>query len=42
MPAVLVWRNLFTGEAVDSRDRIRATELFRQFPVCVLVGTVQG
>jgi (1->4)-alpha-D-glucan 1-alpha-D-glucosylmutase len=42
LPAVPVWRNLFTGEAIEARDRIRASELFRQFPIAVLVGTAQG
>jgi (1->4)-alpha-D-glucan 1-alpha-D-glucosylmutase len=42
LPAVQEWRNVLTGEAIEARDRIRATELFRQFPVSVLVGTLQG
>ena len=42
LPAVQGWRNVFTGEPIEARDRIRAAELFRQFPVSVLVGTVQG
>ena len=42
LPAVRVWRNVFTGEAIEARDSIRAAELFRQFPVAALVGTVQG
>ena len=32
LPSVQVWRNVFTGEAIEARDRIRAAELFRQFP----------
>ena len=42
LPCVQVWRNVFTGEAIEARPRIRATELFRQFPVAVLVGTAPG
>ncbi|MGD9614464.1 MAG: malto-oligosyltrehalose synthase [Alphaproteobacteria bacterium] len=42
LPVVQVWRNVFTGEAIEARDRIRAAELFRQFPVAVLVGTAPG
>ncbi len=42
LPAVQMWRNVFTGEAIDARDRVRVAELFRQFPVSVLVGTLQG
>jgi len=33
---------VFTGKAIEARDRIRAAELFRQFPIAVLVGTAQG
>ena len=33
LPAVQVWRDVFTGGAIEARDRIRAAELFRQFPV---------
>jgi (1->4)-alpha-D-glucan 1-alpha-D-glucosylmutase len=39
LPSVQVWRNVFTREAIEARGRIRAAELFRQFPVAVLVGT---
>jgi (1->4)-alpha-D-glucan 1-alpha-D-glucosylmutase len=39
LPAVQVWRNVFTGGAIEARDRVRAAELFQQFPVAVLVGT---
>jgi (1->4)-alpha-D-glucan 1-alpha-D-glucosylmutase len=42
LPSARIWRNLFTGEAIEARERIRAAELFRQFPVAVLVGTVPG
>jgi hypothetical protein len=38
---VQVWRSAFTAEAIDARERIRAGELFRQFPVAVLLGTAQ-
>jgi (1->4)-alpha-D-glucan 1-alpha-D-glucosylmutase len=42
LPAARVWRDVFAGEAIGACDRIRAAELFRQFPVSVLVGNVQG
>ena len=42
LPSVQVWRDVFTGEAIEARDRVRAAELFRQFPIAVLVGTAQG
>jgi (1->4)-alpha-D-glucan 1-alpha-D-glucosylmutase len=41
LPPVQVWRSAFTAEAIDARERIRAGELFRQFPVAVLLGTAQ-
>ncbi|MGE0257995.1 MAG: malto-oligosyltrehalose synthase [Alphaproteobacteria bacterium] len=42
LPAVQRWRDVFTGEAIGARERIRAAELFWQFPVSVLIGTAQG
>jgi len=42
LPSVQAWRDVFTGKAIEARDRIRAAELFRQFPIAVLVGTAQG
>jgi (1->4)-alpha-D-glucan 1-alpha-D-glucosylmutase len=32
------WQNVFTGRRVDNQDRIRASELLADFPVCVLIG----
>jgi (1->4)-alpha-D-glucan 1-alpha-D-glucosylmutase len=38
-PASRGWRNVFTGAALDaSPERVRAAELFRDFPVAVLAG----
>jgi (1->4)-alpha-D-glucan 1-alpha-D-glucosylmutase len=42
LPPVQVWRNVFTNETIEARDQVRAAELFRQFPVAVLVGTAQA
>jgi (1->4)-alpha-D-glucan 1-alpha-D-glucosylmutase len=42
LPAVVGWREVFSGTRIDARDRIRAGELFRQFPVAVLFGTASG
>jgi (1->4)-alpha-D-glucan 1-alpha-D-glucosylmutase len=38
LPAVQSWRNVFTNEVSAGRERIRASELFRAFPVSVLLG----
>jgi (1->4)-alpha-D-glucan 1-alpha-D-glucosylmutase len=38
LPSAGPWRNVFTGEALEGRDRIRAADLFRRFPVAVLIG----
>jgi (1->4)-alpha-D-glucan 1-alpha-D-glucosylmutase len=38
LPAAAGWRNVFTGEVLAGRERIRAAELFRDFPVAVLLG----
>ncbi|HEY8872430.1 MAG TPA: malto-oligosyltrehalose synthase, partial [Stellaceae bacterium] len=38
LPAAEGWRNVFTGERLAGRERVRAAELFREFPVAVLVG----
>jgi (1->4)-alpha-D-glucan 1-alpha-D-glucosylmutase len=32
------WQDLFTGRRVDGQDRVRASELLADFPVCVLIG----
>jgi (1->4)-alpha-D-glucan 1-alpha-D-glucosylmutase len=37
LPSPGPWRNVFTGEMLASRDRIRATELFEDFPIAVLL-----
>ena len=37
-PSAGPWRNIFTGEVVRPRDRIRASDLFRDFPVAALIG----
>jgi (1->4)-alpha-D-glucan 1-alpha-D-glucosylmutase len=37
LPAAEGWRNVFTGERLAGRERVRAAELFREFPVAVLV-----
>jgi (1->4)-alpha-D-glucan 1-alpha-D-glucosylmutase len=42
LPSVQAWCSIFTGEAIEARDRVRIAELFRQFPAAVLVGTAQG
>jgi (1->4)-alpha-D-glucan 1-alpha-D-glucosylmutase len=36
LPVTGSWRNVFTGAMLAGRDRIRASELFRGFPVAVL------
>jgi (1->4)-alpha-D-glucan 1-alpha-D-glucosylmutase len=40
LPAVATagWCNVFTGEIIKVRECLRAAELFRQFPVAVLIG----
>jgi (1->4)-alpha-D-glucan 1-alpha-D-glucosylmutase len=38
LPAADGWRNVFTGERLAGRERVRAAELFGEFPVAVLVG----
>jgi len=37
LPSPGPWRNVFTGEMLASRDRIRATELLEDFPIAVLL-----
>jgi (1->4)-alpha-D-glucan 1-alpha-D-glucosylmutase len=39
LPPAETWRNVMTGETIEPRDRLRASELLRQFPVAVLTGT---
>ncbi len=38
LPAAAGWRNVFTGEDIAGVERVRAADLFREFPVAVLVG----
>jgi maltooligosyltrehalose synthase len=38
LPAADGWCNVFTGERFAGRRRMRASALFREFPVAVLVG----
>lgn len=40
LPPAQTWRNVFTGDVLAGRDRIRAAELFRDFPVAVLLGEI--
>jgi (1->4)-alpha-D-glucan 1-alpha-D-glucosylmutase len=37
LPAADGWRNVFTGERLAERGRVRVAGLFREFPVAVLV-----
>jgi (1->4)-alpha-D-glucan 1-alpha-D-glucosylmutase len=41
LPAAEGWHNVFTGERLDGRQQVRAGELFREFPVAVLVGEAE-
>jgi (1->4)-alpha-D-glucan 1-alpha-D-glucosylmutase len=38
LPQAAGWRNIFTGEDIPARDRLRAGELLRDFPTAVLLG----
>ena len=38
LPSAGPWRDVFTGEALQERERVRAADLFRRFPVAVLIG----
>jgi (1->4)-alpha-D-glucan 1-alpha-D-glucosylmutase len=38
VPSAGPWRNIFTAEAIEARERIRAGDMFRDFPVAVLIG----
>jgi (1->4)-alpha-D-glucan 1-alpha-D-glucosylmutase len=40
LPANGVWQDVFTLRRLDRRDRMPAAELFADFPVAVLIGTV--
>jgi maltooligosyltrehalose synthase len=35
------WHDVFTGEKLGGRQQVRAGELFREFPVAVLVGEAE-
>src|SRR5271165_4022855 len=37
LPPGREWQNVFTGGKFDGRDRVRASDLFADFPVCVLI-----
>jgi (1->4)-alpha-D-glucan 1-alpha-D-glucosylmutase len=39
LPRTANWRNILTGEILPGRDRLRAADLFRDFPVAVLLAT---
>jgi (1->4)-alpha-D-glucan 1-alpha-D-glucosylmutase len=38
LPSPGPWRNIFTGTTIESCDRIQANELFKDFPIAVLLG----
>jgi malto-oligosyltrehalose synthase len=38
LPSAGSWRNIFTGEILEGRDRMRAGDMFRDFPVAVMIG----
>jgi (1->4)-alpha-D-glucan 1-alpha-D-glucosylmutase len=38
LPLRKEWQDVFTGRRVDRQDRARASDLFADFPVCVLIG----
>ena len=38
LPPGREWQNVFTGRKIDGQDRVRASDLFAEFPVCVLIG----
>ena len=40
LPSAGPWRDVFTGEALQGSDRVRAADLFRRFPVAVLTGQI--
>ncbi len=37
LPPGREWQNVFTGRKIDRQDRVRAFDLFADFPVCVLI-----
>ena len=37
LPSPRKWQNVFTARTVEAEDRVRACELFADFPVCVLI-----
>jgi malto-oligosyltrehalose synthase len=40
LPSAGPWRNIFTGEITHRRERVRAGDVYRDFPVAVLIGPV--
>jgi (1->4)-alpha-D-glucan 1-alpha-D-glucosylmutase len=42
LPPRRAWRDVFADRMVHGYDRIRASELLADFPVCVLVGTAEA
>jgi (1->4)-alpha-D-glucan 1-alpha-D-glucosylmutase len=42
LPPCEAWQNVFTGRRLERRDRVRASELLADFPVCVLIGKPGG
>jgi (1->4)-alpha-D-glucan 1-alpha-D-glucosylmutase len=42
LPAAAGWRNVFTGVALAACGRLAAAELFRDFPVAVLIGRTRA
>jgi (1->4)-alpha-D-glucan 1-alpha-D-glucosylmutase len=42
LPPNGVWQDVFTPRRLDHRDRVPAAELFADFPVAVLIGTICG
>jgi (1->4)-alpha-D-glucan 1-alpha-D-glucosylmutase len=42
LPPCEAWQNVFTGRRLERRDRVRASELLADFPVCVLIGKSGG
>ena len=42
LPSADSWRHVLTGASLAGGERLRAAELFRDFPVAVLIGGTQG
>jgi maltooligosyltrehalose synthase len=41
LPPGREWLDVFTGRKFDRQDRVQASELFADFPVCVLIAEPQ-